>query len=170
MPQNKYIGTKETARLTGLSIQEIYDLIHKGTLVAHKAPKSGWRIPYQALSELGLIKENVKPMSEKPQIEDRASYVEDEEHYTQVFKLMAEVKHSLKIASANLKNFSVTVESDGTNETLRLCDFFLSLVERGVHIQVVCMKPFGFYLYARKTVLNFWRIHFSSCAATSTTI
>ncbi len=32
MPQNKYIGTKETARLTGLSMQEIYDLIHKGFL------------------------------------------------------------------------------------------------------------------------------------------
>ena len=69
MPQNKYIGTKDAVRLTGLSMQEIYDLIHKEVLAAHKAPKSGWRIPYQALSELGLIKENVKPMSEKPQIE-----------------------------------------------------------------------------------------------------
>lgn len=150
MAQNKYIGTKDAARMTGLSIQEIYDLIHKGTLAAHKAPKSGWRIPLQALEELGLIKEEGdSPMNEMSQIEDRVSYVEDEEHYTRVFKQMAEVKHSLKIASANLKNFSVTVESDGTNETLRLCDFFLSLVERGVHIQVVCMKPFGFYLYAK---------------------
>lgn len=151
MPQNKYIGTKDAARLTGLSQQEIYDLIHNGTPSAHKAPKSGWRIPFQALADLGLIKEQeTKPMQEITQIEDRVSYVEDEEHYTQVFKLMAEVKHSLKIASANLKNFSVTVESDGTNKTLRLCDFFLSLVERGVHVQVVCMKPFGFYLYAKE--------------------
>ena len=150
MPQNKYIGTKDAARLTGLTLQEIYDLIHKGTLTAHKAPKSGWRIPFQALEDLGLINEEEKrPMYEVSQIEDRVSYVEDAEHYTQVFKLMAEVKHSLKIATANLKNFSVAVESDGTNETLRLCDFFLSLVERGVHVQVVCMKPFGFYLYAK---------------------
>ena len=148
MPQNKYIGSKDAARLTGLTMQEIYDLIHVGTLTAHKAPKSGWRIPFQALAELGLIKEQeAKPLLEVSQIEDRVSYVEDEEHYTQVFKLMAEVKHSLKIASANLKNFSVTVEPDGTNETLRLCDFFLSLVERGVRVQIVCMKPFGFYLY-----------------------
>ena len=151
MPPNKYIGTKDAARLTGLSTQEIYDLIHKGTLYAHKAPKSGWRIPFQALEDLGLInEEKVKPMRKESQIEDRVSYVSDQEHYTQVFKLMAEVKHSLKIASANLKNFSVTVGSDGTNETLRLCDFFLSLVERGVHVQVVCMKPFGFYLYAKE--------------------
>ena len=151
MPQNKYIGTKDAARLTGLSQQEIYDLIHKGTLSAHKAPKSGWRIPYHALADLGLINaEEERPKYEVSQIEDRASYVADEEHYTQVFKLMAEVKNSLKIASANLKNFSVTVESDGMNKTLRLCDFFLSLVERGVHVQVVCMKPFGFYLYAKE--------------------
>lgn len=60
---------------------------------------------------------------------------------------MTEVKHSLKIATANLKNFSITVEIDKGEETLRLCDFFLSLVERGVHVQVVCMKPFGFYNY-----------------------
>ena len=131
-------------------MQEIYDLIHKGSLAAHKAPKSGWRIPYQALADLGLIKEEEeRPMYEVSQIEDRASYVADEEHYTQVFKLMKEVKHSLKIASANLKNFSVNIESEGTNETLRLCDFFLLLVERGVHVQVVCMKPFSFYLYAK---------------------
>ena len=78
------------------------------------------------------------------------SYVADEEHYTEVFKRMTEVKRSLKIATANLKNFNVIVESDGGNETLRLCDFFLSLVERGVHVQVVCMKPFGLYLYAQE--------------------
>ncbi len=38
---NKYISTKDAVRLTGLSTQEIYDLIHEGKLPAHKAPKSG---------------------------------------------------------------------------------------------------------------------------------
>ena len=71
-------------------MEEIYDLIHKGTLVAHKAPKSGWRIPFQVLVDLNLIKEEEeRPMYEVSQIEDRVSYVADEEHYTQVFKLMA---------------------------------------------------------------------------------
>ena len=41
-------------------------------------------------------------------------------------------------------------DSEDEEETLRLCDFFLSLVERGVQVQVVCMKPFGFYLYAKE--------------------
>lgn len=82
--------------------------------------------------------------------ENRVLYVADEEHLTQVFKRMTEVKHSLKIATANLKNFNVTIETDDGEETFRLCDFFLLLVERGVHVQVVCMKPFGFYNYAKE--------------------
>lgn len=147
---NKYIGTKDVVRLTGLSMEEVYDLIHKGTLPAHKAPKSGWRIPYQAVVDSGLIKEKDKPVIEKPHIEKDITFVVDEEHHTQVFKRMTEVKRCLKIATANLKNFSVPMETVGSNETLRICDFFLFLVERGVHVQVVCMKPFGFYLYTKE--------------------
>lgn len=150
MADKKYISTKDAVRLTGLSTQEIYDLIHNGTLPAHKAPKSGWRISPQNLADLGLIKNESDSIVEEQQTEDGFSYVADEEHYTEVFKRMTEVKHSLKIATANLKNFSVTVESDDGEEALRLCDFFLSLVERGVHVQVVCMKPFGFYLYTKE--------------------
>lgn len=150
MPNNKYISTKDVVHLTGLSMQEIYDLIHSGTLPAHKAPKSGWRILPQDLVTLGLIQNDSDSIVEDTQTEDGFSYVADEEHYTEVFKRMTEVKHSLKIATANLKNFNVIVKSDGGDGTLRLCDFFLSLVEHGVHVQVVCMKPFGFYLYAKE--------------------
>ena len=150
MSQNKYISTKEAVRLTGLSTQEIYDLIHGGKLPARKAPKSGWRISSQDLDTLGLIRDESSPAYEESQVESCASYVADEEHYTQVFKRMTEVKHSLRIATANLKNFNVFVESEDREESLRLCDFFLSLVQRGVRVQVVCMKPFGFYLYAKE--------------------
>ena len=150
MYQNKYISTKDAMRLTGLSQQEIYDLIHQGTLPARKAPKSGWRILQDDLDALGLIEKGPNTTFEKSEIEKCVSYIADEEHYTQVFKRMTEVKHSLKIATANLKNFNVSVKSEGDEEKLRICDFFLSLVERGVHVQIVCMKPFGFYLYAKE--------------------
>lgn len=150
MAQNKYISTKDAVRLTGLSTQEIYDLIHSGKLPAHKAPKSGWRIIPQDLADLELIQEETEAIEEVHQEEVSLSYVADEEHYTEVFRRIKEVKHSLKIATGDLKNFNVTIESDDGEEKLRLCDFFLSLVERGVHVQVVCMKPFGFYLYAKQ--------------------
>jgi len=150
MSSNKYISTKDAVRLTGLSTQEIYDLIHEGTLPAHKAPKSGWRILPQDLEELGLIQDESDSIVEESQAEASVSYVADEEHYTEVFKRMTEVKRSLRIATGDLKNFNVTVEGDAGEEKLRLCDFFLSLVERGVQVQLVCMKPFGFYLYTKE--------------------
>jgi len=49
MADKKYISTKDAVRLTGLSTQEIYDLIHNGMFSARKAPKSGWRISPQDL-------------------------------------------------------------------------------------------------------------------------
>ena len=155
MANSKYINTKEAVRLTGLSTQEIYDLIHSGKLPARKAPKSGWRISLQDLTALGLIQEEtVHPseavISEEDQIEDTISYIADDEHYTEVFRRMTEVEHDLKIATANLKNFNVQVESEDGVVSLRLCDFFLSLVERDVHVQIVCMNPFNFYLYAKE--------------------
>ncbi len=196
---NKYISTKDAVRLTGLSRNEIYALIHNGKLPARKAPKSGWRISPNALFYLGLIKEEPNTIFEEHQSEshiinevneaDFAShqsnksneervkpkvlprhatsvkrhspksnliamsevyYVEDEEHYTEVFKRMAEVNNSLKIATGDLKNFTITFESDNGEETLRICDFFMSLVERGVHVQVMCMKPFFFYIFTKE--------------------
>lgn len=117
--------------MTGTSPSCHCDLVHSGTLPARKAPKSGWRISPQDLATLGLInEEGADSIAEEPQTKDDISYVADEEHYSEVFKRMTEVKRSLKIATANLKNFNVIVESDGGDETLRLCDFFLSLVER----------------------------------------
>ncbi len=150
MANNKYIGTKDAVRLTGLSVSEIYDLIHSGKLPAHKAPKSGWRISTQDIAELGLLQEENEPILEEPQVDSCLSFVSDEEHYTQIFRRMTEVKHSLKIATANLKTFSVNIEHEDQQEKLRIYDFFLSLVERGVHVQIVCMKPFNFYQVAKK--------------------
>lgn len=146
----KYIGTKDVVRLTGLSTNEVYEMIHNGNLPAHKAPKSGWRISIEDLAELGLRKEKAAYEAEGEEVLECVSYVADEEHYTQVFRRMTEVENSLKIATGDIKNFNVSVESESGEETLRLCEFFLSLVERGVHVQVVCMKPFGFYLYTKE--------------------
>ena len=106
MSQNKYIGTKEAVRLTGLSTQEIYDLIHKGTLQAHKAPKSGWRISTQALADLGLIQQEAGLVIEKPLIEDGVSYVADEEQTVWFLPL-----HQGKLSSTSRQfSFRITVQ------------------------------------------------------------
>lgn len=167
MPQNKYINTKDVVELTGLSTSEVLNLAKTGVLPTHKTRRGHYRFNVEAVEKYFGIQINepveevgmpvTAPMptkepkpEEKIPIESCDSYVADEDHYTQVFKRMTEVKHSLKIATANLKNFNVFIESEGKEEKLRLCYFFLSLVERGVHVQIVCMKPFGFYLYAKE--------------------
>lgn len=119
---------------------EFESLVEQGIIQAHRDEDMRWKVS----------KRSVLDYINKTQTDVGFSYVADEEHYTEVFRRMTEVKHSLKIATANLKNFNVTIEADGREEMLRLCDYFLSLVERGVRVQVVCMKPFGFYLYAKE--------------------
>ena len=102
MATKKYISTKEVVRLTGLSTNDVYNLIHDGKIPAHKAPKSGWRVAMEDLSELGLIQDEIHDFVEEPNevipeevfdepIEDNEneeglSYVADEEHYTRSSK------------------------------------------------------------------------------------
>lgn len=129
-------------------------MIHSGTLPAHKAPKSGWRISPQDLKVLGFIHNESESLVEEPQIEEGFSFVFDEEHFTEVFKRMTGVEQSLKIATGDLKNFRVSVECDGREEKFRLCDFFLLLVEHGVHVQVVCMKPWCFTITLWRNALS----------------
>lgn len=170
MAIKKYINTTEAAELTGCSRNEIINLAKSGVLPSHRTRRGHYRLNVDAVEAYFGIQINkptvvvdkpkpiVKPaptklsspIFESQQLEDdMVRYVADEEHYTQVFKMMTEVKHSLKIATGNLDNFKVNVKSDSGEETLRICDFFLSLVERGVHVQVVCMYPFYFYMYAK---------------------
>jgi len=62
MPMNKYIGTKDVARLTGLTIEEVYDLIHKGTLPAHKALDAivlhNYLFPETAMKVVGFTRDS----------------------------------------------------------------------------------------------------------------
>lgn len=137
---DKLICGRTARKYLNCSKAEFESLVEQGIIQAYRDEYLRWKVSKRSV--LDYIKES--------KTEDSVSYVADEEHYTQVFKRMTEVKRSLKIATGDLKNFSVSVETDDGEETLRLCEFFLSLAERGVHVQVVCMKPLGFYLYAKE--------------------
>ena len=69
MGKKKYINTNDVVRLTGLSKNKIYEMIHDGELPAHKAPKSGWRVSLEDLSELGLIQDVTPAFVEEPEEE-----------------------------------------------------------------------------------------------------
>ena len=40
MAKKKYINTKDVVRMTGLTTNDVYALIHDGKLKAHKAPQA----------------------------------------------------------------------------------------------------------------------------------
>lgn len=96
---------------------EFESLVEQGIIQAHRNEEMRWRVS----------KKSVLDYIKKSQTEDGFSYIADEEHYTEVFRRMTEVKHSLKIATGDLKNFNVTIERNGEEEKIRLCDFFLRL-------------------------------------------
>ena len=147
MAIKKYINTADVVELTGRTTSEVLNLAKTGVLPAHKTRRGHWRFNVDAVEKyFGIVINKPIENVDKPQVEDGFAYVADEEHYTQVFKRMTEVKRSLKIATGDLKNFYVTIESN----SLRLCDFFFSLVERGVHVQVISMEPEKFYNYTLK--------------------
>ena len=126
MANNKYISTKDAVRLTGLSTQEIYDLIHSGKLPARKAPKSGWRMTVQDLTTLGLIQEEMAHTSEvvkseDGQKEDIITYIADDEHYTEVFKRMPSPRangcRSVRIPASRCGSSSTARSSPSTRAT-----------------------------------------------------
>ncbi len=148
--------------MTGLSIKEILGLLHDGTIPSHRTRRGHYRFLPEELENLGLVKpkaespiveeklEEEEPFVEEAVEEDGFSYIQDEEHFTEILPKMAEVKHCLKIATADLQNISVPVKILRDSKMFKLCDLFLWLVERGVHVQVVSMKPLGFFNNAKK--------------------
>lgn len=167
----KYINTPDVAKRTGRPYNKILELVKSGVLPSHKTHSGHYRLNVDAVeayfgiqinkpeeeacsklqvkNEERRVKSKAK-ITQLPKMESEIVYIADEEHISQVFRRMAEVQHSLKIATANLKNFSVTVEGQRGSQKMRLCEFFMSLVERGVRVQIVCMKPVLFYLYAKE--------------------
>lgn len=119
-------------------------LVAQGEIKAFRDEERRWKVSKESV--LNYI-ERMNPI---PRLKNDITYIADEEHNTQVFKRMTEVKRSLKIATANLKNFSVIVDGGSGTEKMRLCDFFMSLVEQGVSVQIVCMKPLLFYQYTKE--------------------
>ena len=87
---------------------EFESLVKQGIIQAHRDEEMRWRVSKKSI--LDYIKGT--------QTEEGFSYIADEEHYTEVFRRMTEVKRSLKIATGDLKNFNVTIERDGGEEKL----------------------------------------------------
>ena len=172
MAKKKYINTKDVVRLTGLSANEVYALIHEGKLKAHKAPKSGWRIEESLLYD---IFPDIKPESfpivlpSHPETEARkeiaTQFISDREHYEFLIDNIKEAKSSVHISTANLKRFSLgETEARATSESF--LDVLESLADSGVEIRIICSSPSrGFIeeMSGHESLMQNPYFHFKTC-------
>lgn len=154
--REKHYIASEVAALCNCSVQDVYNALKDGILKGYKCRTGKWLIPIvqeEAFQELAENKEPVtKVRIDEPEKPTRSfiKYIADEQHYTEVFTRMNKVRRTLRLTSADLKNFNVYIE--GKSEPMKFCDFLLSLLNRGVKVQIICMKPFYFYNYCQENL------------------
>ena len=148
MAKKKYINTKDVVRMTGLSANEVYALIHEGKLKAHKAPKSGWRIEqelvFQMFSDtrLGVSASGAESVEVRTKVHPDIPTVliSDREHYGFLIGNIRNAKRSVLISTANMKRFSIgETEAKATSESF--IDILDTLANSGVDIRVICSSP-----------------------------
>lgn len=148
MAKRKYINTKDVVRLTGLTTNEVYALIHEGKLAAHKAPKSGWRIEERLVYKMfPQVMPSTPPAESLPDPEPIKKHKEipttlisDREHYNFLIQNIRDAKASVLISTANVKRFSI-----GETEARASSESFLDILEhlagKGVDIRIICSSP-----------------------------
>lgn len=145
MTKKKYINTKDVVRLTGLTTDEVYALIHKGQLKAHKAPKSGWRIEEKLVLQMfpdarAKADADVKRVTPQPDVVIPTTLITGREHYDFLISHIREAKKSVLIATANAKRFSIgETEAKATSESF--LDIIESLANDEVDIRIISSSP-----------------------------
>lgn len=147
MAKRKYINTKDVVRLTGLTSNEVYALIHDGKLAAHKAPKSGWRIEERLVYEMFPQAISSSPIDEIPVPESIRNHKEiptalisDRGHYNFLIQNIRDAKVSVLISTANVKRFSVG-ETEARASSESFLDILEDLADKGVDIRIICSSP-----------------------------
>lgn len=154
MARKKHYIVSEVAALLGSSPNYVYTLLKEGKLSGYKCASGKWLIPkeqgvdWEALKVCHVDTQGCE--SDRQPVEPFIRYVADDEHYSEVFARMNQVRRSLKLTSANLKNFNVYFDKKSKDDPIKFCDFLLILLNRGIKVQILCMKPFGFYAYCKE--------------------
>ena len=148
MAKKKNINTKDIVRMTGLTTNEVYALIHDGKLQAHKAPKSGWRIEeelvFQMFPETRVATSAIRAESvvevTKLHADIPTTLISDREHYEFLIENIRKAKRSVLISTANVKRFSIG-ETEAKTSSESFLDILDSLANAGVDIRIICSSP-----------------------------
>ena len=146
MAKKKYINTKDVVRMTGLTTNEVYALIHEGKLKAHKAPKSGWRIEEELVFQMFPDTRVEAPVTREEPVTKRlhadipTTLISDREHYEFLIGNIRKAKRSVLISTANVKRFSIG-ETEAKASSESFLDILDSLANSGVDIRIICSSP-----------------------------
>ena len=146
MAKKKYINTKDVVRMTGLTTNEVYALIHEGKLKAHKAPKSGWRIEEELVFQMFPDIRVETPVSREEPVIKRlhsvipTTLISDREHYEFLIGNIRKAKRSVLLSTANVKRFSIG-ETEAKASSESFLDILDSLANSGVDIRIICSSP-----------------------------
>ena len=146
MAKKKYINTKDVVRMTGLTTNEVYALIHEGKLKAHKAPKSGWRIEEVLVFQMFPDIRVETPVSREEPVIKRlhsvipTTLISDREHYEFLIGNIRKAKRSVLLSTANVKRFSIG-ETEAKASSESFLDILESLANSGVDIRIICSSP-----------------------------
>lgn len=173
MAKKKYINTKDVVRMTGLTTNEVYGMIHEGKIKAHKAPKSGWRINEELIFQMFPETRVETPVIYKEPIIEATrlhsdiptTLISDREHYEFLIGNIRNAKRSVLIATANVKRFSIgETEAKASSESfLNILD---SLANSGVDIRIICSSPSRGFLEemeGHKGLINNPHFTFKTC-------
>lgn len=154
MARKKHYIASEVAALLGSSPNYVYTLLKEGKITGYKCASGKWLIPKEQDVDWDSLKVYKEVSEDEPtsqmSLESFTRYIADDEHFSEVFARMNQVMRTLKLTSADLKNFNVYFEKNSKEDPIKFCDFLLILLNRGIKVQIVCMKPFSFYTYCEE--------------------
>lgn len=149
MPQNKYIGTKDAASLTGRPYDEILNLAKTGVLPCHRTRRGHYRLNVDAVEKYFGIQIN-KPdeVEDKPIREEKAIPPSDtrlitENHYKEVIERICAAKSSIKIMTGDFKRFKLkptAKQGKSYNDGTPFIKHLMEKVGKGIAVQIICSR------------------------------
>ena len=150
MLQNKYIGTKDAASLTGRPYDEILSLAKTGVLPSHRTRRGHYRLNVDAVEKYFGIQINKpeeaedKPIKEEEAIPASNTRLITENHYEEVIERICAAKSSIRIMTGDFKRFKLkptAKQGKNYNDGTPFIKHLMEKAGKGIAVQIICSRP-----------------------------
>lgn len=150
MLQNKYIGTKDAASLTGRPYDEILNLAKTGVLPSHRTRRGHYRLNVDAVENYFGIQINKpeeaedKPIKEEEAIPASNTRLITENHYEKVIERICAAKSSIRIMTGDFKRFKLkptAKQGKNYNDGTPFIKHLMEKAGKGIAVQIICSRP-----------------------------